>query len=348
MTAKRVTSQDVAELAGVSRTTVSMVLNHIPGIQISEETRQRVFAAALELNYVPNAAAQALASRSSRIIGLILTRDPHHIASDAFITQVLDGLVQVSHRHGLRLLIDIVAAEHQKQAYLELVRAQRIDGILLSGPRFDDDALRTLHEHGFPTVLVGQVPGSQFYSVDVDNRSAARQAVDHLIRLGHRRIACITNAPITYTAASDRLAGYRDALEAAGLLYDESLVRYGDFDPDSGYLQMLDILNLDPRPSAVFVASDVVAFGAQAAIRERGLRIPGDIALVGFDDVPLARFVDPPLTTIRLPAVELARRASEMLIGLIQGDHPAQKNVLLGTSLVIRASCGAQGRVSPT
>ena len=184
MSKKRVTSKDVAKLAGVSRSTVSFVLNDVKGMKISNDTRIKVKGAADELGYVPDAAAQALASRRSRIIGLILTRKPHHIASDAFITQILDGVLEIVHKNDLRLLVDIVEPEHQEEAYTEMVRAKRIDGILLSGPRFDDDALMVLGEEGFPTVLIGQLPGPTFYSVDVDNFSAAvfYHVVGHMIR----------------------------------------------------------------------------------------------------------------------------------------------------------------------
>jgi LacI family transcriptional regulator len=257
-----VTSQDVADAAGVSRTTVSLVLNNVEGIQISEETRQKVVAIARELGYVPDAAARALASRRAQIIGLVLTRSPHHITSDAFLTQILDGLIGIVHAHGLRLLIDIVEPQHQKEAYLQLVRSKHIDGLILSGPRFDDEALQDLEEQSFPTVLMGQLPGTNICSVDVDNCTAAQMAVEHLISLGHERIACITNASPSYTAAADRLNGYRDALHASGLPYDENLVRYGDFSLQSGYRQMQSLLDSDVQFTAAFVASDEVLIGA--------------------------------------------------------------------------------------
>jgi DNA-binding LacI/PurR family transcriptional regulator len=341
MSNKRVTSRDVAKQAGVSRTTVSLVLNNVQGVQISEETRERVIETAHELGYVPNAAAKALASRRAQSIGLILTRNPHHIASDAFLNQILDGLITAAHEHSIRLLIDIIEVQHQQKAYRDLVRANRIDGLILSGPRFDDDALLSLQQDRFPTVLMGQLPDSDFYSVDIDNFAAAKQAVEHLVKLGHHRIACITNAALSYSAAADRMSGYREILTTHRISYDESLVRYGDFDPESGYQQMKDLLSLNKTPSAVFVASDVVAIGAKAAIVEKGLRIPEDIALVGFDDVPLARYLDPPLTTVRLPASELATRASQMLIQLINNETPAKKLVLLESQLIVRQSCGA-------
>jgi LacI family transcriptional regulator len=336
-----VTSQDVADRAGVSRTTVSLVLNNVPGVQITKATRQRVLTAAEELNYVPDAAAQALASRQSQIIGLILIRNPHQIAADSFLTQTLDGLINSIHEQGMRLLIDIVDPRHQKEAYLQLVRAKRIDGIILSGPRIDDQALSELEQVQFPTVLLGQMPGSWFSCVDVDNRAAAYTAVAHLINLGHTRIACITNAPISYTAARQRLNGYRQALEEAGIAFDETLIRYGEFNSESGYERMSGLLENGVSFSAAFVASDTLAYGAKAAIREHGLRIPQDIALVGMDDLPLSRYTDPPLTTVHLPAVDLASTASEILLQILKKEQPEHKQVILDTHLVIRQSCGA-------
>jgi LacI family transcriptional regulator len=241
----------------------------------------------------------------------------------------------------MRLLLDIVEDVHHRESYLELARARRIDGIIFSGPRINDEAMQSLEQDGFPTVLMGQLPGSSFCSVDVDNCAAARKAVAHLIELGRQRIGCVTNAPLTYTAAADRLLGYRQALEQAGITFDQNLVRYGNFDLESGYVQMASLLDVQPAISAVFVASDVLAFGAMGAIRERGLSIPEDIALVGFDDVPFARYVDPPLTTVSLPAAELARKSCEILFELIHKDHPVQRNVLLDTHLVVRQSSGA-------
>ena len=342
MSPKRITSHDVAKRAGVSRTTVSFVLNDVQGVQISQATRQRVLQAASELGYVPDAAAKALASRRAQIIGLVLTRSPHHIASDAYITQMLDELIEVVHRHGMRMMIEIVEPQHQKKAYLNLVRAKSIDGILLSGPRMDDEALKALEENGFPTVLMGQLPGTNFCWVDIDNQKAAKAAVNHLIKLGHQHIACITNAQPSYTAAADRFTGYRQALEEAGIPFAPDLVRYGDFDMDSGYRQMHKLLESGASFSAAFIASDTVALGAKAAIREHGLTIPHDIALIGFDDLPFAQYTDPPLTTVHLPVQDLARESGEMLIRILNEKQPGCERVTLDTRIIVRQSCGAR------
>ena len=335
---KRITSQDVADRAGVSRTTVSFVLNNVKGMNISSETRQKVLDAAESLSYIPDASAQALASRRAKAIGLVMTRSPHHIATDAFLPQVIGGLMEIVKESRLRLLFEWVEVEHQDRAYLELARAKHIDGMILLTPRIDDAGLKKLAEVELPTVLMGELTGTNLYSVDVDNRLAARNAVEYLIKLGHTRIACITNAPKNFSSSSDRLLGYRDALLAAGLSFDERLIRYGDFDPQSGYWQMKSLL-AGRLFTAVFVASDNVAIGANAALREAGLRAPEDISMIGFDDIPWSQFADPPLTTIRLPAQELARMACLLLIDLLHGNEPPTRRQLLSTELIIRKSC---------
>lgn len=341
---KRITSQDVANAAGVSRTTVSLVLNNVPDTQIRESTRQKVINVARQLGYVPDAAARALVSGRAQIIGLVLIRRPYHIASDGFLTQILDGLLEDVHRSGLRLLFDIIEPQHQHEAYLNLVRSKHIDGIILSGPLFDDEALDALQEDDIPLVLIGHLPESNICSVDIDNFKASHMAVKHLIDLGHTQIACITNALPAYTAAADRLAGYKQALEDAGIPFDDKLVRYGDFTMESGYKQMQSLFDMDARFSAVFVASDEIAIGAKASIYEHNLNIPQDIALVGFDDLPIARYLEPPLTTVTVPAIKLAQKASSMLINTLRGEEVKERRVILEAPLAIRESCGAQLR----
>ncbi len=339
MPRKRVTSQDVADLAGVSRTTVSFVLNDVKGLNISAETRQRVREAAERLNYIPDATAQALASRRAKAIGLVMTRSPHHIASDAFLPQIIGGLLDVVKDYKLRLLIEYVEVEHQDRAYLELARAKHIDGMLLLTPRIDDTGLKKLEQVDIPTVLMGHLENSGLYSVDVDNQLAAKQGVQYLLDLGHRQIACISNAQPSYAASPERVLGYKEALISAGITPDENLIRYADFDPHSGYEQMKSLLASGAKFTAVFVASDNVAIGVMSALREAGLRIPKDISLVGFDDLPWAQYSDPPLTTVHLQAQELARQACLLLMDLLQGREPEAKQQIIETHLVVRESC---------
>jgi DNA-binding LacI/PurR family transcriptional regulator len=342
MSRKRVTSQDVAELAGVSRTTVSFVLNDTPGVKISEETRQRVLEAARQLNYYPASAARSLASGRTNFIGLVVCQSPTNIFADAFLPEVIHGLGEVAQERGFRILLESVEDVTRPEAYIALVREKYIDGLIVSGPRSDDAQLPQLAQEGFPIVLLGQLNRVNFNFVDVDNVGAARMATEHLIALGHQHIGLITNAPLQYTASRDRLRGYRLALEAHDLSYDDNLVRYGNFREESGYEAMTQLLELADRPTATFVACDLVAFGAMEAIKEHGLTIPEDIALVGFDDVRLAHYVDPPLTTVRLPAYEQGRQAADLLIRLVSDEDVKETQILLKTELVIRESCGAQ------
>ena len=339
MAKKRVTSQDVADLAGVSRTTVSLVLNKVEGIHISPETRQRVHDAAERLGYIPNATAQALATQRARAIGLVMTRSPHHIASDTFLPQILGGLLEVVKQHKLRLLIESVEEEHQDRVYLELARAKHIDGMILLTPRIDDSGLGRLEDVDVPSVLMGKLSDANFFSVDVDNRLAARKAVQYLIELGHTRIACVSNARPSYSASPERVLGYKDSLEQAEIPLDNSLIQYADFDPQSGFDCMQKLLSSGNEFTAVFVASDNVAMGAKSALREAGKRIPDDVSIVGFDDIPWAQYSDPPLTTVRLPAQELASEACLMLLDLMQGKEPDEPHLVLDTELVVRKSC---------
>jgi LacI family transcriptional regulator len=302
----RATSADVAARAGVSRTTVSFVLNDRAGVTIPDETRQRVVQAARELGYHPHGAARALAGGASHTIGLVLRQSPEQVAADALLAETLWGIGSEAHLGGYRVLVEPLSPDGGR--YSDLVLSQRVDGLIVSGPRTDDSELVGLVNDGFPIILQGSLPALPAPSVDVDNRAGARIAVEHLLGLGHRRIGCITNAPLAYTAASDRLAGYRDALDAAGQPFDEGLVVQGAFDADSGRAAMEALLASAPDLTAVFVASDVVAFGALRALREAGRRVPGAISVVGFDDIPLARHFDPPLTTIRLAGARRGRR----------------------------------------
>ncbi len=338
---KRVTAKDVAQLAGVSRTTVSLVLNNAPNVHISPETRRRVLEAARRLNYHPHAAARSLVSRRSMTLGLVLCQSPEQVFADPFLPQVLRGINDVAQAAGYRILLETVT-HPEDNGYSALVLENRIDGFILSGPRSDDEALRSLHEEGFPIVLMGRLPDVDIPFVDVDNVRAAYGAVEHLIRLGHTRIGMITNGPLHYTASADRLEGYRRALNDHALPYDPDLVVYGAFREESGQVAMDRLLEREDPPSAVFVASDAVALGALVSIRRHGLRVPDDIALVGFDDIPLAAYVNPPLTTVRLPARRLGEEAARLLVALVEGREVESTHILLDTTLVVRASCGSR------
>ena len=334
----RATSADVAALAGVSRTTVSFVLNARTDAGIPPGTWRRIEEAARELGYHPHGAARALAGGTSHTIGFVLRQSSEQVAADALLAETLWGLAAEARTGGYRVLVEPLSPDGGR--YSELLLSQQVDGLIVSGPRTDDDELASLVADGFPIILQGWLPDVPAPSVDIDNRASARIAVQHLVGLGHRRIACITNAPLAYTAASDRVAGYRDALEAAQVPFDAALVAEGAFDAASGRAAMTMLLALAEQVTAVFVASDVVAFGALRALREAQRRVPADVSVVGFDDIPLARHFDPPLTTIRLPANALGAAAGRALVDRLAG-RPASERTLLPTELIVRESTAA-------
>jgi LacI family transcriptional regulator len=333
---KRPTSADVATEAGVSRTTVSFVLNGRTDVRIPDHTRRRVLDAAERLGYHPHGPARQLAGGRSHVIALVLQQTPEQVAADAVLADTLRGLAAAARIGGFRVLVEPFLPEGDSDPYAGLVRTQHADGLVISGPRLDDQNLAALIRDGFPVVLQGALPGLEVASVDVDNEAGARVAVEHLIGLGHRRIACITNARLVYTSARERLAGYRAALAGAGIAADDGLVATGDFDAPSGHRAMVTLLERATF-GAVFVASDVVALGAIGALRQAGKRIPDDVSVVGFDDIPLAAYFHPPLTTVRLPAFELGQAAGRALLERI-AEPIAPRRTLLPTELIVRAS----------
>lgn len=334
---KRTTSHDVARVAGVSRTTVSLVLNNVPGVRISEETRQRVFEAANQLNYHPDITGRKLVTGKSFTLGLVLRQNPEQVYSDGFLLRVILGVEQAAEQAGFRVLLKPMIPG-TLNGYGGLIHENHVDGIILSGPRQDDQEIVNLHQHGFPVMLMGQLPNCGIPFVDVDAVNGAKIATRHLIELGHMRIGTITNASLNYTSAEQRLLGYKQALTEADINLDDSLVVVGDYTPSSGYQAMEKLLTCSPRPSAVFVASDVVAMGAVQAVKRSRLTIPDDIAIVSMDDIPLAAYYDPPLSTIRLPAYGLGWAAAERLSRLVRGDTLDQDGIYLETELIVRES----------
>lgn len=339
MARQRTTLKQVAARAGVSVTTVSLVLNDAPA-SIGSDTRERVLAVASELGYVPSAAARSLASGRTHTVGLVICH-AEHLVVDAFIPQTLYGMNQVAHEHGFRVLVEAVEDVTRPDAYHELVRAKQIDGLIVLNPRRDDLRLPQLVNDEFPVVTLGTIPGCDPVRVLTPEVDLARQATEHLLRLGHRRIGHVTFAPRVYLATDSRLRGYRAALEDAGIGADERDVADGAFSAESGAAATRALLDARPDITALFCGNDTIAIGVLHALSERGLRVPDDVAVVGYDDIPTARFLTPPLTTVRSPAVEHGQRAMELLLDMIEGRPITERQVLLEAALVVRRSCGA-------
>jgi len=340
--AAKVTSHTVAAHAGVSRTTVSFVLNgHDRGI--AAETRERVLRSAAELGYVPSAAARTLASGHARTLGMVVCH-AQHLLTDAFLPQAVYGLTQVAKHRGYRVLVEPLEDVSSPHAYRALVHTKQIDGLLVLNPRADDRQLPKLIADGFPVVTIGQPPGGHGAHLDIDNVTAARRATQHLLSLGHRHIAHIGYGSPRFTTVAERLSGHRAALEEGDADPHDDLVAFANYSAASGMDAMHSLLGRRggaPRFSALFAGNDTVALGAIRALGEAGLRVPEDVAVVGFDDIPIAAFTAPPLTTIRSPLLAMAEAAAHLLVNLVEGRAPATREQVLDTELIVRASCGA-------
>jgi len=332
------TIRDVARAAGVSVATVSRVLNG--SAPVREDTDRQVRNAAQKLNYWPNGAARSLITNRTHTIGVLLP-DLH----GEFFSEVIRGVDLASRREGLHLLVSSShAATEELMTALRNMRG-RIDGLVVMAPEAAAPNLVRECASGAPTVLIN--PGRDVRgcdSVSIANFDGAHSVVRHLIGLGHRRIAFV-GGPESNTDASQRLAGYRAALDEAGLRVPAGYALEGDFREPSGFEAGGRLLALDPRPSAVFVANDQMAVGVLGALGDAGIRVPGDIAVAGFDDIEVAQYLNPPLTTVHVDAFRLGERAFERLMLRLDPTHDLRDaHEVLPTTLVVRASCGARSR----
>jgi LacI family transcriptional regulator len=332
------TLEQIARLANVSRSTVSRVVNDSP--RVSPEVRQRVMEIIARTGYQPDAAARSLATRRSGIIGLVIPRAVQSLFTDPYYALLIQGIAQGCNANDYTLSLYLFHTEHEeRKLYPRVLRNQLVDGVIITGSLVDDPLLPQLVEHGVPCVMVGRPPaGCEVSFVDTDNVAGAYQAVSHLARLGHGRIATIAG-PATTTVGLDRRQGYLNALNDRNhSLYDELVVE-SDFTEAGGYFAMRRLL--PSRPDAVFVASDTMALGALRALREAGRSVPGDVAVVGFDDLPAAAYSDPPLTTVRQPIRQAGTQAVEVLLDVLNNQGQSSRRVTLTTDLVIRSSCGS-------
>ncbi len=327
----RPTLKAIAKRAGVSVATVSRALSGRG--RVDETTRQRILRIAEELGYAPDMAARSLVLRRTENVGFLIhalqSLSPH-----TFYGEILTAVERELRRHRYHLQFATV----EDEALPALIKENRVDGLLLVGCDLPASLIQGLKERGLPVVLVdNHVPGVD--SVFTDNTGGAFQATAHLIRLGHRRIAFIAET-LDNLSFRERLEGYRQALEAHGMPFDPALVAEGERGFEGGFLAMSTLLQR-ARPTAVVAANDPTAASAMRAIRAHGLRIPEDIAVVGFDDDPLAVHTEPPLTTMRVFRSKMAVLAVARLLDLIKNPEQPALHIRIETQLIIRQSCGS-------
>jgi LacI family transcriptional regulator len=333
-----VTIRDVARAASVSVATVSRVLNGKG--PVLEETQRRIRAVVERLRYSPHGAARSLITRKTNTLGVLLPD-----LYGEFFSEVIRGIDSCARQSGYHLL---VAGSHSDRSEIEAVlRATRgrVDGLIVMSPEVDARTLRTNLTDGLPIVLLNGIgDGRLFDSIGVDNYGGAFAMVRHLRSLGHRRIAHLAG-PAGNLDATERLRGYRDAMRLLSKASPRELEIAGDFREEAGYQACRRLLDRENRPTAVFAANDAMAVGLLAALQERGVRVPQDLAVAGFDDIPIARFASPPLSTVRVPIAELGARATRRLLHALgkPGRHK-RRHETLPTTLVLRNSCGGSIR----
>ena len=330
--------EDIAKLAGVSRSTVSRVVNNDP--HVSEPTRQHVLQIIEQHNFVPNLAARALVTRRTNLLGIYIPYFVDALFTDPYFPVLIQSIVTCANEYDYDVLLWLRGEQSQPEHLYQRVLDNRMaDGSILASTFKDDPLPGAMLKQKRPFILNGRPwhHADAISYVDTANVQGAELAIEHLARLGRRRIATITGRE-DVISGYDRLVGYRQAMDRLGVPRDPQLEVSGDFSETRAYEVMQTLL--PHRPDAVFVASDQMAVGALRAISEAGLRVPDDIAIVGFDDGLLATKASPQLTTIRQPVDQLGRLAVEGLLGLLQGSLEAPYQVALPTELIVRESCG--------
>lgn len=333
-----VSQRDVAERAGVSVSAVSMALSGHPRIGVT--TRRQIEAAAEELGYVVNTAAKALRGQRSGSIALIIPNTGQHVFGHPYFSHLMVGVSEIANEHDATLILSTNPDErHGVAAYERILRSRTADGAIIASAAAEDAQVLRLVDSGLPVVLVGRFPRvPDAVSVGIDDVEGSRAATAHLLREhGLRRVAHIAG-PLEHQTALDRLAGYRRAFGDLGLK-SPALMVTGDFGEASGRTATRALLAAGGVEGLV-AANDEMAYGALQELRAHGLRVPEDVALVGFDDFGIARLVTPALTTVTAPAVDLGRLAAQRLFSVIDQDPPEVRHQSLPVSLTIRDSCG--------
>lgn len=332
--ASSVTIREVARRANVSVATVSRFLNR--NASVSPQVAQRIQEVMTELNYVPHAAARHLATRRTRTVGLLLTSIHHD-----FFAPLITGIEAVVDQNDYNLLVATVRREHPKRQAAP-IGPHNTDGLLVFADSLDDEQIARFYQLNFPLVLIHRTaPQSAPYPcVTVENKAATRKSIEHLIEAHGRRRIVFMRGPKNHEDAYWREVGYKAALEAHGIPFDENLILQGDFEREAAYAAIARFLQgVHPDFDAVFAGADDAAIGVLTALNAAGLRVPEDVAVVGFDDLRLSPFLSPPLTTVRAPTEAVGRAAAEQLFRLIN-NQPAQAITLLPTEIVYRRSCG--------
>ncbi len=326
------TIREVAENAGVSYATVSHVINNTR--VVSPETRQRVLDAMAELDYRPNALARSLRQGKTNTLGLVLPD-----SANPFFAEISRSIEDEAFNKGYSVFLCNTELDIQRELfYVDVLSKKQVDGIIFVAAGDQADSLDFLAREGMPVVMIDRnLPIVQVDAVLTDHQLGGFLATRHLLQLGHSRIACIAG-PSSITPSAERITGYRNALGQANIPYDEKLVIRGDYHSQSGMDITHSILQMDPRPTAIFALNDLMALGALRAAAEAGCSVPGDLAVVGYDDLELSQFTNPPLTTIAQPKKEIGLQAVSLLVERIAQNSRPPRRLVLPPELIVRRS----------
>ncbi|HJR81901.1 MAG TPA: LacI family DNA-binding transcriptional regulator [Anaerolineales bacterium] len=326
------TIREVAESAGVSYATVSHVINNTR--LVSQETRERVLAAMDALNYRPNALARSLRQGKTNTLGLVLPD-----SANPFFAEISRSIEDEAFKKGYSVFLCNTERDTQRELfYVDVLSNRQVDGIIFVAAGDQADSLDFLLHRNMPVVMIDRnLPNVEVDAVLTDNQLGGILATRHLLELGHTRIACIAG-PSSITPSAERIIGYRRALEEAGLSYDESLILRGDYHAQSGLEITNSILTMNPRPTAIFALNDLMALGALRAAAEAGCSVPEDLAVVGYDDLEIAHFTNPPLTTIAQPKKEIGIQAVNLLVDRMSRKNRPPSRLLLPPELIVRRS----------
>jgi len=334
----RVTMRDIADKIGVSVSAVSRALGG--SSEIGPKTRAAIHDAAEELGYEPNSAARQLKMQRTDTVGLILPPVADLRFSDPFFSEFLTGLVAQLEKFGVELLVSADGDTNPAAPYLKRIRSSRVDGFIIVRTQLDDPRIATLMGHKIPFVAFGRTRNADDFSyVDEDGEKSMIMVVDHLVELGHTRLVCLAE-PVEYTKSHNRVLGFLRGLESHGLPVSEDSVVVGGYRQESGRETAEHILDRADPPTAIVGCNDLLALGAMSAASDRGLVVGSDVSITGFDDIALAVYAHPPLTTVRNSAHDSGRLTADILGRQIRGEHVADHQVLLDLELVVRGSTG--------
>ncbi len=330
------TIKDIAKVAGVSVTTVSRALNGYS--DVNEKTRRKISEIAKELNYSPNTLARGLVMKKTKTIGMLVSGMNRANSKDNFTFEVLSGVNEcISERDYDLVLFSTTTTKQREKTYSQLCRERRVDGVILQGMKIDDPYLKEVVESDIPCMLIDIPISSESVGyVTTDSVLGAKRAVDYLIQSGHKKIAFMNGHDQAYVS-QQRLKGYRDALREAGIDFREEYVRNGDFLEDKAEEEAAKLLDEHPDITAIFCASDLMALGVMKSARSSGRAVPEQLSIIGYDNILLAGYASPPLTTIAQDKFDLGYKAANALIDMLEEEGPA-KIITLETELIVRES----------